>query len=384
MTELSTIPISRLNNTELDTKIKTEIDKNGIDLSTITTNCITEIPQDVKLELNKTTWHAWEQSRTFTVIYTKSATPQINDKVYINEEEVGYISQVSGTTIYAYATKEAGGGFPMGSELDFARYSSYDYTSSTLILKAGSKVYIPNGFESDGTTPKFDVVMIESDVSTKLTWLTSDQAFVFLVTGIDGTALSIGDMDAAVFSKVMSGTTFPTAISGIVFYKTDENLVYRYSEESSEWLVCRSFPIGIVSAGTSGLTSIDQVFNGFGYIGSIVFALPGAKGLIPNGRNEDGTLNSVSVIIQSVQLKERADTFSPAFLVVINDGTLGIYQTNFYNEEENYNISGTSSIQNVCRVGTLTLTSGKISNFNTKTTFRALDYNDKPTVTYWE
>ena len=30
-----------------------------------------------------------------------------------------------------------------------------------LTLKAGSKVYVPNGFESDGTTPKFDEIVVE-------------------------------------------------------------------------------------------------------------------------------------------------------------------------------------------------------------------------------
>ena len=39
-----------------------------------------------------------------------------------------------------------------------------ELNNGTLTLKAGSKVYVPNGFESDGTTPKFDVVTIENDI----------------------------------------------------------------------------------------------------------------------------------------------------------------------------------------------------------------------------
>ena len=39
----------------------------------------------------------------------------------------------------------------------------------------------------------------------------------------------------------------------------------------------------------TGWKSIDQVFNGFGYIGSTLFLLPGVKTVVPDGRNENGT-----------------------------------------------------------------------------------------------
>ena len=57
-------------------------------------------------------------------------------------------------------------------------------------------------------------------------------------------------------------------------------------------------PIAIVSSRgvDDKFASIDQVFNGFGYIGSTVFALPGVKVQIPNGRNEDGTYSFIEKI----------------------------------------------------------------------------------------
>ena len=61
----------------------------------------------------------------------------------------------------------------------------------------------------------------------------------------------------------------------------------------------------------SGFTSIDQVFNGFGYIGSTVFALPGVKGLAPNGRNADGSLKNTEVVCEGVSVysTSAANTF---------------------------------------------------------------------------
>ena len=38
-----------------------------------------------------------------------------------------------------------------------------ELNNGTLTLKAGSKVYVPNGFEQDGVTPHFDVLVLDQD-----------------------------------------------------------------------------------------------------------------------------------------------------------------------------------------------------------------------------
>ena len=227
----------------------------------------------------------------YTTEYTQSSTTKLADR------GVNWLVGVSTQTNYEHPVK---GKIDLSeSYIKINNEIWWQGGTGRLTLKAGSKVYVPNGFDEDETTPKFDEVVTESDVSNSFTWLISDRALVFLVTGSDGTSLNIGDVDGTIFNNAMSGTTFPTTNSSVVFYKTDENLVYRYNTRNSEWLICRSFPIGIVSAGASGLTSIDQVFNGFGYIGSTVFALPGVKGLASNGFNEDDTYKSVEFTISN-------------------------------------------------------------------------------------
>lgn len=251
-------------------------------------------------------------------------------------------------------------------------------------LKAGSKVWIPYG-----TTEVYQVGDIDAqgNIVVATSW-DGSKFFYAIELQRDLTDNSPGGSPALVFvkedlsgiiienvSESVSGSS--DSLSGVEWHTwldTTNNKVKRYAENGA-FETNLSLPVGVVIRGST-ITSIDKTFNGFGYIGSTVFALPGVRGLIPDDRNADGTLNSVPVIIQSVQLTERADTFNQAFLVVKNDGTLGVYEGNFYNEEENYNRSGAGSIQNVCRVGTLTLTSGVISNFNPKNTFQAVDRND--------
>lgn len=64
------------------------------------------------------------------------------------------------------------------------------------------------------------------------------------------------------------------------------------SNSGSTWTSGYSLPLGICQAGTSNFTSIDQVFNGFGYIGLVAFALPGIKIQYVQGTNIDGTYNT--------------------------------------------------------------------------------------------
>jgi hypothetical protein len=158
-----------------------------------------------------------------------------------------------------------------------------ELNNGTLTLKAGSKVYIPNGFEADGTTPKFiEDIVIEDDPI----YVPKDgECFVYRNSNADGTSYLI--------TNFTSGTTAPTS-NFIIWYDITNNLIKRYNggtfQDSGS-----SLPIAKITTANSSVVSIDQVFNGFGYIGSTVFALPGVKGLIPDGRNADGSLKNIEV-----------------------------------------------------------------------------------------
>ncbi len=101
----------------------------------------------------------------------------------------------------------------------------------------------------------------------------------------------------SLLGKAGSGTTLPADNTDyMVFFNTTEGKIYLWNTTSSTWDVWAvALPIAIVTVTNYVITSIDRIFNGGGYLGSSVFLLPNVKGLIAAGRNEDGTLKSISV-----------------------------------------------------------------------------------------
>ena len=237
-----------------------------------------------------------------------------------------------------------------------------ELNNGTLTLKAGSKVYVPNG------VGKFDEVIVSSD---KVVSVAINGSYIVAVNPGD---LSI---QLSALSSTGSGTSTPIT-SGAMYYNTDDNKVYRIASSGGAYEV--SLPIAIIS-GSGVITSIDQVFNGFGYIGSTVFALPGVKGLIPNGRNEDGSLRNREVVVSSVKtITVNQYTYN---IALYESGGLGSQTQNFkLNELENYNYDNTTKTIAMLAVN-IAQSGGEITSFTPKLPFRAVDYNDLPTITYW-
>jgi len=238
-----------------------------------------------------------------------------------------------------------------------------DTSTGYVTLKAGSKLYRPNGADN------FDVVTIESDIVRNTAFaITSTQTILFT----NGTTIYQSAQSAN-----SSGTTPPTNGN---FYNTSTNTIKLYSGGAVAIdNVC--FPLAIITTNASGFTaSIDQVFNGFGYLGSTVFALPNVKGLIPNGRNADGTLKSTEFTIQKVLTG--TDTNTNTYALITNGNYLGNSSIRRYDAEKNYVFNTQTNNQvSECIIGTISRTTGGvISYLDTKTVFHALDWNDIPTI----
>lgn len=258
-----------------------------------------------------------------------------------------------------------------------------ELNNGTLTLKAGSKVYIPNGFESDGTTKKFDTKIIESDIIfSALNYNTSLHIISLLSSNLIQALVTE--------TQQFSGDTAPTVTALYAFwYDTDNNIVKYTTDNGSTWTDGCSLPFGLVSIeNNKGITSIDQVFNGFGYIGSTVFALPGVKGLIPNGRNADGSLNNIEFTLDKVSITTNGGSTDTRNIILYSNGDIDhpelsgyLYDENFF-WSMNYNGSGYLKGDKMC-VGPVEYSSGKVTSFTPKTVFHALDYNDKSTISGW-
>lgn len=159
------------------------------------------------------------------------------------------------------------------------------FDSGVLTLISGSKLYVPNGFESDGTTPKFDIFILQKDVIS--TRNSSVKEFYMYETKND----VISQWGNSSFCIISSGTTAPTGKTFMCWYDLNDNKIKVTKDSGATWEDRgMSFPFCLATSSDTAIKQVDQLFNGFGYIGSTCYILPGVTGYIPKGLNSDGTL----------------------------------------------------------------------------------------------
>lgn len=103
-------------------------------------------------------------------------------------------------------------------------------------------------------------------------------------------------------------------------YNLTDNIVEMSKNGGATWQNYGSLPIGVFTmAGTGATKKVKHVFNGFGYIGSTVFAVPGVKGLMADGLNEDGSYKTIERTFDRLVMRNMAFNRS-AFYGVVLDG----------------------------------------------------------------
>ena len=250
-----------------------------------------------------------------------------------------------------------------------------ELNDGVLTLKAGSQVIIPNGFEADGTTPKFDYVDIESDIAINSVSADSECTLYYNQTE-DGLSFYYTYANS-------SGTTPPMGDG--TFYNTANNIINRYTNGSVVNQL--SLPLATITDGTSTITSIDQVFNGIGYIGSTVWVDKGVKGLIPNGRNADGSLKNIEFETSRVLTHTNTYDLNSVHWVICNGSKIEEWDSVSwigYNEEKNiiYNKNGSASSKDGNQITYSVIAymnhdgTERIASFQPKQPFRAVDWSE--------
>lgn len=237
-------------------------------------------------------------------------------------------------------------------------------TEGVLTLKAGSKVYIPNG------VGVFDEVFIDSDLTTDFSANSSGSVVIFVPP-------SKNFLDNIIVSNCVSGSTHEEKTYS-VWYDTTNNVINLYTTNASIADRQVSLPIAIIdiTQGSSSSTiQIRQVFNGFGYIGSTVFALPGVEGIIPNGRNADGSLNNIKFTTTNVLLTGQ---FSGDFdaQIVMSGNDIGSY---YYSYDDYNNLvrrTDTNEIYNGIILGNVSGKNNILTSLKPKNVFQLIDRND--------
>ena len=242
-----------------------------------------------------------------------------------------------------------------------------EINNGAITLKAGSKVYNGNGVLKTTTT---DISSANANYDGQVLIALSKDFDVLLTGFVPGETVSELPTSAASFK---------------IYYNTTDKKCYL--DTTDGWQEC-SLPIALGTSTTTSWTSIDQVFNGFGFIGSTIFALPGVKGLSPNGNDSLTGIKKNNIIsIENILTYTCPNITANVILdlyankIAINSQAFDKPTTDliFFDEINNYNYAGLG-ISNDIWVGSARIENGKIVLFNPKHPISLIDKNDSSWV----
>lgn len=242
-----------------------------------------------------------------------------------------------------------------------------EINNGTITLKAGSKVYNGNGVLKTTTT---DISSINANYDGQVLIALSKDFDVLLTGFVPGETVS----------------ELPTSTASFkIYYNTTDKKCYL--DTTDGWQEC-SLPIALGTSTVSSWVSIDQVFNGFGFVGSTIFALTGVKGLSPNGNDSLTGIKKNNIIsIENILTYTCPNITANVILdlyankIAINSQAFDKPTTDliFFDEINNYNYTGLG-ISNDIWVGSARIENGKIVLFNPKHPISLIDKNDSSWV----
>lgn len=242
-----------------------------------------------------------------------------------------------------------------------------EINNGIITLKAGSKVYNGNGVLKTTTT---DISSVNANYDGQVLIALSKDFDVLLTGFVPGETVS----------------ELPTSTASFkIYYNTTDKKCYL--DTTDGWQEC-SLPIALGTSTVSSWVSIDQVFNGFGFIGSTIFALPGVKGLSPNGNDSLTGIKKNNIIsIENILTYTCPNITANVILdlyankIAINSQAFDKPTTDliFFDEINNYNYAGLG-ISNDIWVGSARIENGKIVLFNPKHPISLIDKNDSSWV----
>lgn len=312
--------------------------------------------------------------------------------------------------------------------LEVPQRIKYTLENGTLTIKAGSVVIVPYGTEDKTADLPKGATFINENFKVYDTQFSDGKFFVWieLQKGLDiitvqtisltGFLIGLDDNGGRGFwsaANFSSGSSFPSSPQNTdVFYHVTNNRVYLYNQ--TQWVTtdlagndCLILPQIKFTGVNKQIVSVDEVFNGIGVMGSTIWVDKGVKGLVPNGRNADGSLINEEVTIDKFVIASFPDNISLSALVSyeLADGNqipnahIAANDNKFYFEtmsqptgssfkwfDKTRNIqyfhddnqpafTGLYRVKNL-NLAEVIVSSGKIQSLQPKLPFRAADEND--------
>lgn len=210
-------------------------------------------------------------------VSVESYTNRIEEKT---NEGINALSNVSNAVLQTSITN---------CLLSVPKRLNIDCSNNMLTIKAGSVVTIPNGFEEDGTTPKFDYRELSSDIIVNYD-TTAQNLMISLTTNSTGVVITEQ-------ANCYSSDTAPDSSNNVKFwYDKTNNRIKCFTTDSQDYSLI-SFPVCVVDCIAEDEFEIKHIFDSTGFIGLTVWADKGIRCLIPAGKNSNGSLNSIDYTI---------------------------------------------------------------------------------------
>lgn len=198
----------------------------------------------------------------------------------------------------------------------------------SITLKAGSKIYKPNG----------DFNILNNDIKMLNYNSLSSQLICCVGYNEDGTisnGMAVTDNSKCMISD--SEPVWSDITPRRFWFDTLNKKLYTYAPSSSEKSAECSLPFACVTSESGkGITSIKNIFNGFGYIGKLQYVLPNVKFSIPNGFNEDGTYKVINKEIKNIVYHDDTADISGTWnkVMQLDDNCSYTFSNVYYNQVE--------------------------------------------------
>ena len=289
----------------------------------------------------------------------------------------------------------------------------YTLVNGTFTLLAGSVVIVPYGTEDLTSQYPKGATFLNDNFKVYDAQFADGKFFVWaeLVNDIVRDALSTTstserwaflELDNNIYNAFGSGVSGTADVTNSICYRTDLNkcICYNTSGNIRSQVCCFPF-MKVLANGVHVEGSVSKLFNGFGYIGYTVWVDKDVKYLVPDGRNEDGTLKNIECVTNRIDTTE-GNSFggnNTRKVWLYSNGNLSTGIT-LYEQETAPPINSSgyerwfNTVENIwyshatnetiwkkagfqgCVFGKVTSTNDVITGFEVKQPFRVVDYND--------
>ena len=230
----------------------------------------------------------------------------------------------------------------------------YTQTSSTITLKKGSKLVIPNGVGN------FTYTTLINYISSPIP--TGDGEKIMYTDG--------GDIYYIDSGAVFAGTSAPTGYTYMLWYDTTENKIKYSGDSGATWTGLYAFPIARCDN-----TGIKECFcTGISHFANCVWVTDGVEVLIPNGKDSDGKYNNGLYYNDITRVAVYDDTYEGVLLL----GPSGLLRKSKYEvRSDNYVYDGEGNKLNACPISTIKTTTGRVDIQDDRPVLRLLTSEDK-------